>query len=350
MTERVQNTLVGIASIIALFALAALLMLFGEFDELMSRRYVLTINTDHASGLRRGSDVELNGVPIGVIENVTVHDHPVHPVQIEALIDPAVEIPGSAKPYATTSLLGASAVLEIVIDAGGNGAAILPRDGSAVISEPMKIRMLEKIAGELDARMRPVLAALESFEAFSDTYVEVGRNLNALLVPRPAGAEGEGTEGAAGATAPAPTIADVVAKLYEVLDRAEEAFALAREWLGDEQLRSDAKTAVANATSLIGKATQAMEDLSRAAGTVETDASALVARVTTVADELALTLEQVRDLARRAAEGDGSVARLLNSPDLHESLLDATIRLERVLREVELFIQKAKAEGLPIKF
>jgi phospholipid/cholesterol/gamma-HCH transport system substrate-binding protein len=347
MTERVQNTLVGIVSIIALLALAALLMLFGEFDELMSRRYLLTINTDHASGLRRGSDVELNGVPIGVIEVVTVHDHPVYPVRIEALIDPGVAIPEGSKPYATTSLLGASAVLEIVIDGGGDGAAILPRDGSAAISEPMKIRMLEKIAAELDVRMRPVLAALESFQTFSDTYIEVGRNVNALLVPRPVGAEGEG---AAGATAPAPTIADVVAKLYDVLDRAEEAFELAREWLGDEQLRSDAKTAVANATSLIDKATHAMEDLSKAAGAVETDATALVARVTTVADELALTLEQVRELARRATEGDGTVARLLNRPDLHESLLDATIRLERVLREVELFIQKAKAEGLPIRF
>ena len=53
---------------------------------------------------------------------------------------------------------------------------------------------------------------------------------------------------------------------------------------------------------------------------------------------------------RLAAEGDGTVALMLNEPDLYRSLDDAARRLEQALREVTLFIEKVKAEGLPVNF
>ena len=41
---------------------------------------------------------------------------------------------------------------------------------------------------------------------------------------------------------------------------------------------------------------------------------------------------------------------MLNSPDLYLSLPDAAIRLERALTDLQLLVQKIRAEGLPIDF
>jgi hypothetical protein len=69
-----------------------------------------------------------------------------------------------------------------------------------------------------------------------------------------------------------------------------------------------------------------------------------------VADELAVIFEQIRQITTAASTGDGSVAQFLNNPDLYNNLNDAAIRLERALREVQLFIQKVTAEGLPVRW
>ncbi len=65
-------------------------------------------------------------------------------------------------------------------------------------------------------------------------------------------------------------------------------------------------------------------------------------------DDAAATLEEVRTVARLAHDGEGTVARMLQDADLYDNLDDAAIRLERALREVELLVQKVKAEGIPI--
>ncbi len=72
MKEGVRNFVVGLTTIGSLVGLAVLLLLFGELDSLIRPRYALTINTNHAVGLRPGSSVELNGVPVGVVDSIRV--------------------------------------------------------------------------------------------------------------------------------------------------------------------------------------------------------------------------------------------------------------------------------------
>ncbi len=85
MRETTQNFLVGLTSIIAIIGIAFLLMQFGELDQFVKQRYVLTIHTDHAAGLRQGSSAEYNGVPIGFVNKIALSSNPQYPVQIEVL-------------------------------------------------------------------------------------------------------------------------------------------------------------------------------------------------------------------------------------------------------------------------
>ncbi|MDY7110111.1 MAG: MlaD family protein [Planctomycetota bacterium] len=341
MKEAVRNFLVGLTSIIALLGLAALLLLFGELDRVIHPRYLLTINTDHASGLRPGSAVELNGVPIGVVDEILVQEHAKYPVRVRALIDQDVSIATTAEPFAAASLLGGASVLEIQMGPIEDDTRFHPHDDSAAITGPIRFRLFEQIKAELDARMEGIEAALDRFNTLSTTYEQVGKNLNELLGPQDETALAEGE---------APNLRAAVTKLYEVLDTAEQALALARDWLGDEQMKADARAAVENAGTLIERASDTLDRFTALAGELEGDADELVKRLLPVADELAVTLEEIRRLTRLATEGEGTVALLLNNPDLYLSLEDAATRLEAALREVQLFIEKAKAEGLPINY
>ena len=111
MTEGGRNFIVGLTSIVSLVGLGVLLMSFGELDRIFNPRYVVTINTHHAAGLRKGSGIELNGVPIGVIDEIgTQHDSP-YTVKVTALVNTSERIPVDVKPFADSSLLGGSATL-----------------------------------------------------------------------------------------------------------------------------------------------------------------------------------------------------------------------------------------------
>ncbi len=339
MRQPVRNFLVGTTSIVALLGFASLLLLFGELDRFIRPRYVLTIHTDHAAGLRPGSSVELNGVPIGVVDKVVVQDSASNPVKVTTLISRDIQIPAGARPFAATSLLGGASILQMEAAPLPVDTGYLPNDGSASITSSIPFRMVEQITAELDSRMTPVMEALLKFDELSQTYITLGESLNELVRP-----QGEDTLSAG----EQPNLHTAVARVNDVLETARQALELSRDWLDDEQMRSDARTAVSKASTLIDKTSETMDRFTQLAGSLESDSDQLVKRLLPVADEMAATLEEVRRVTSLASEGDGSVALFLNNPDLYNSLDDAAIRLDKTLKELTLFIQKAKAEGLPI--
>lgn len=93
MRERVRNILVGLCTIGALAGGASLLFFFGEIEPFFTRRWPLQVAFNDAGGLRKGSLVTLNGVPVGAIERVEIWQDADRPVLITAAIDDGVEFP-----------------------------------------------------------------------------------------------------------------------------------------------------------------------------------------------------------------------------------------------------------------
>jgi uncharacterized protein YukE len=98
------------------------------------------------------------------------------------------------------------------------------------------------------------------------------------------------------------------------------------------------------------QAVATLDEFKRVAQSIETDSHAVATRLNPALDELARTLEEARGTFRRANQGEGTVAQLLNNPDLYRSLEDAAQRLDLVLREAQLALQKVKAEGVRIRW
>ncbi|MCZ6445506.1 MAG: MlaD family protein [Phycisphaerales bacterium] len=287
MTETARNFLIGLTTLAALVGLAYLLYRFGELEAMVNPRYDITINATHAAGLRQGSTIELNGVPVGVVSHLTTGQGTQYPVHITAEIDQSQQIPAEVVLYAATSLLGGSATLQLEAPRTETGEPpqFLPTDGSAEINRKILSRLIEQITDELDSQMAPLIEAVE----------------------------------------------------------------MAKSWLGDEQLRADTHQAVRKVSELIDRAGDTLENFSQVAAGLEADVAQVTKGLLPVLDELATTLEEIRQLTRLARQGEGTIGQLLNNPDLYRSLTDAVTRLDRVLSEVQLLTQEIRTEGLTLK-
>ncbi len=327
MTTTGKNVILGLTSLVAVIGATVLLMLFGELDSIVGRHYTVTLDCPNAAGLRSGSGIELNGVPVGQVKEVVNTDDPEYPVRIVGNIDDDVLIPLNAVPVSMASLLGGSSTL--MFDAPGGSDSMLPTDGRENMRGPIQSSLLRDFSGAVDRRMQPLVEGLEDFR-------ELARNLNDLIKPIEPGQTGDTLN-----------IRTAVITLNEVLDDVAEALVMAKAWLGDEQLRGDARVAVHNANDLIEQATETMVQFADLAGRIQTDSESVSRHLAPVLDELASTLEEVHGLIGRATAGRGTIAQLLNNPDLYVSLNDAAIRLERTLREVQLLVEKVSADGLP---
>jgi ABC-type transporter Mla subunit MlaD len=342
LKETTRDFFVGSGSIVALVGLGALMMWFGELEWLFEKRYELTINTDHAAGLQPGSRVELNGVRIGVIDDLTILETPAdprYPLEFVVLINEGIRVPQDVVLRATEPLIAGGATLRFFVEDMSTAGPALPTDGTAMLVDHIRTP-LEEITAELDLRMEPVVRALEDFDQLADTYLALGRNLNELVRP-------QGTDGVDGQE---PNIRTAVTRLNQVLARADEALTLARDWLGDEQLRANTKSAIEKATTLIDKATSAVNRFAELADNLEADADDLAKRTVSVFDQLSVTLEEIHRLTRLATEGEGTIAQLLKNPDLYNALHDSAVRLERAIDEATLLMQKFRAEGIPVHF
>lgn len=333
-----RDFLTGLASITALVGFAILLLRFGELDPIFNERYVVTVNIDSAAGLRIGSPVELNGVPIGIVDRLELQDDEVRPVRLEVLVAHETLLPDSIEASVGQSLLGGAATLRFTGD--GDATGVLPTDGTAVV-DALYTSVLNQITSVLDERMAPVLEALGEFATVAETYNALGVELESLFSEQST-ADIEG-----GAS---PNLRTMVGKFNGAIEEATRALELANEWLGDEQLHADARIAVERAGVLIDSTTETVKRYTALADRLDRDIAQLTQQILPVADQMSVTLEEIQRLTSLAATGEGTIGQLLSNPDLYRSLTDAATRLEQTLVEVTLLVQKLKTEGIAIEF
>ncbi|MSR43806.1 MAG: hypothetical protein EXS15_00390 [Phycisphaerales bacterium] len=305
MKEHTRNFVTGIFAIIGCIGFAFLLLLFGPLTRSVQSSYSIAFHANQAQGLRKGSQLTLAGVPIGEItEVIIVIDRPL-PVQISASILGSIDLPLGVQASVINALIGGTATLDLTIPPGyaetyAQGGAILPRDGSAVIQANFE-GLEERITRVLEERMGGVDAAMKS-----------------------------------------------------VSDLAQEA----QKWLSDEQLLADTKSAMWKAQAMIEQATGAMLAVTEAARGIEGNSNriaqslhtALATSFQPALDQLSKTLAQIESLSKQASEGTGTVGQLMSNPDLYNALNDSAQRLKSTLGEVDLLLQKVRAEGLGVKF
>ncbi len=341
MKPAVRDLAIGFTALIGLIGLVLILLLFGELSIFTDRAYTVTYRLDTAAGLVRGSRVTLNGVPIGEVADMVPIIEPTPGVEVSVRIREDIFVPRNSRVAIAVGLLGDGALaLTSTTPVRGEGRPQFLEDGDVVTAEASTI--FDEFAELIENRLSEINRAAASVAELSGTYARVGERIYDLLGPR--------TPEQVDAGDAAPGITTVVARLDRVLADADK-------WLADEALRTDFHTAVRSVNERLGEASEAIAAVRAAAESVEQQSEALGPRLDSVvtdirrtADAISIALEDVRQITSRINAGEGTAGQLIVNPDLYRSLTDAAIRLERVLVEGQLLIEKWKAEGLPIQF
>ena len=343
MRDSTRNLLVGVTTILGLGSLGGLLLMFGEFTDVLTARVPVEMHFNAAGGVREGSLVTLHGVPVGIVEKVRVESgDPDRPVLIGTQLDRGISIPDPCRPGVEASLLGSGARIELA-PAGGERGAAKPLDPkSPPLLKGDAFTLEERLMNALDARLGDLKGQFETVSTdlhdLSVTYTELGRNLNDLVKPVDAGSPA--AEG---------NLRLTVERLNRMLAGADEAFRLAQGWLGDDAMKGDVKTAVANAKDLIAAASAAVERYGQFAERLDADRGELMTRLNPTLDEARATLGELRTAISLAHSGEGTVARLLRDGGLYQSLDDSAKRLSATLKQIEAVAERLKAEGIVIE-
>ena len=299
MKHRLRDFLVGLTSIVALCGLAALLLLFGELRSLWQSRYLLVVIANTSAGLRPGSQVTVNGVVAGAVEQISLDaEGGPAPVRILAMIDTHVTVPLEARPEVGVALLGGGQKLDLVLPERWNPEQVASRTEASVLTG--RFEGLGALITRLSGFVEQASGTLQTVEA-------------------------------------------AVRKAEETFATAKSTIEHADNWINDEQMRQDLRAAVFSTR-------KAVEAASRLAERLEGDTPRLLASLTEASDKLGRTLESVDAAVRDASKGGGTVGLLMSNPDLYNSLVDASRRLSSVLKDAQLLLQKVKQEGLDVKF
>lgn len=345
MTEASRNLAVGITAILGMLGLIFLLVLFGYLPSWMERGYPVMVESPNAGGVHPGSRVLFGGIDIGVVESVQRIAPMGERVRITVQIQPDEPLPeGVTARIKTPSMLGGSPQVHFIVeDEAHLTGNPLPTDGSAVVmGRPGTIfdDVTTELAEMLDGPMGTIERVADNFEALSSEWTAVGRNVRTLTNP-------DVTTEKVDAGEAVGNLATVLARTDQRMNELQGVIAGLDDIVGDEQVRDDLKTTIANARKMTGKVMETVESLQAdISGGVES----LTRNYVALADDLTNAVASMQKLVDNMNQGEGTFGRLLNDPGLYENLNDASERLKAALDELRLLVEKWKKEGLPIQF
>jgi len=328
MRSDIRDLLTGLAAIAALAGLATLLLAYGElYPRLFDDRWRLDVRLDNGGNLRAGSKITLDGVEVGEVAAVRLaasEEFPDRPVLAEAMIDRSQRIPADSVAMVQSSLLGG----------GGSLAIRSPEAGRSIRPDHSAD---DSVVPTIEGTTRDLTMVVEDLRVVARTYTELGENINDLFAPL----ELDAVDAEGSLRTTVVRWNNILAKADGTMDDVREA--VWRIKVGLEQVPELIDTYKALPGSLEADADEVVALLDRR--TAE-----LIAAVVPVAEDSSELLQRLGELSRLATEGDGTVGRLLNSPDLYHGLVESTRRLEITLRGIELLIEKIREEGLGVSF
>lgn len=319
MNARKRNILSGITAVVGVVGLGWMILMFGHIPRWAEKSYPIYVDMNTTGGLAQGSRVTLNGIDVGYVEAVRLHDDPRQGVEIACRVHPEQSIPVQATVSVASGVFGGSAALALQVDPSHEGPLDpLPEGGRLAGASVSLTERLEERINVLSDRVA----------LLADEYVQVGRNLNDMLVVRPTSEVDAGQA--------EPNLRTVIARVDASMAQLTKVLTGLDALLGDPALREDLAATVRNARSLTGKA--------------EASVNRLTDRYVAVADDLGKAVAQVNQLLAAAQSKQGTVGKLIGDPKLYNTAQDAVARLSDALRELQLLLRKWKTEGVPVQF
>jgi phospholipid/cholesterol/gamma-HCH transport system substrate-binding protein len=328
-----KNVLVGATVLVALGMLAMMILVFGEAPIRLFRaaQTNLKFEADTAEGISTGSPIFYLGVNVGQVRTVELPAEGETRVIIWGTVRSTQAIPGNVRGVVRSTLIGGTSSLSLEAIGG------VPQ-GKLVNNQIIRVQaggnnVLPKEFAELAASLNELSKRLQTtVDDWNKSKVidKVGVTLDAV----------QKTVEKFGATS------DELKKL-----------------LGDDKMRGDLKTTLANFrevsenAKVIGKN---LEKLTVDLQKTNTDVSAVINKTGTRIDELskqlggrleqlAGVLDRFNSVAVKIDKGEGTAGKLINDPKLYEALLDTSQELALTVKDLRRLVEQWEQEGVSLK-
>ena len=327
-----RDFVIGLTAIVALVGLAYLLLRFGELGAFTNERWALKVSMIDAGGLRNGSQVTLNGVPVGEVERIEITQDLPRPITVYVMIDNEVSLPPETVATTSAALLGGGASLTLVLPPfEQRGVGELVRDGKGEINGSA-VTPFDRLSDELDRRLAGLDDALQSFRELAATWTRVGEGIEVMFDPESPNA-----------------VPATLARIDHTFETAEATLADARMQLSDDGLVGDVRATVARLDGVLDEAAAAMTDARTTVAQLRSDGGRVVEAILPVAASIQDASDDLRGLVLEIRAGEGTLGQLVSNPDLYRSLDDAARTLETTLRSVQELLETVRNEGVRIR-
>ena len=307
MSPRQRNVVVGIVVLIGLGAVVWMVLLFaGRLANLLSSPGLpVTFTADRADGVADGSSILYLGVIVGRV---------------------------------TTVRRGADNN-SVVIDGEVNKQPPLPANLRAVIQTQSAFSTISTITLEVTGPPNGTLAAGMQLRAeyqgsslFPKQFTQLAEDLHRQELFK--------------------HMDEMVVSVRLQAERAGQLLESVQKTLGDEKMREDLRTAMANVRTATESADRVGANLEKFTGNlnkVGDQASAAMSDVRVAVARLGATLDQFQSVVQKVNEGKGTAGMLVNDPKLYQGLVDTTSQLNSTIADLRRLIEQWEQEGATIR-
>lgn len=359
---------VGLTVVAALAVAALAVMTIGERQNLFASKTSYYVRFATVNGLSVGSDVRLNGVPVGSVREIVLpRDMGETLLEVRISVDSRFEQRIRRDSIARIKTLGLLGDKYIELISGSPAAEPIPEGGEIPAAPQTNVEQLAA-AGEdvmnnivtISAQLSRILGRMErgegllgelSLDADPDRKLST-ELLDTLAALRQAAVTIESGRGAVPRLLNDPALADKlegsIDRIDSLLARAQEGQGLLPALLDDEQARARFDRALANLE-------EATARLSSAAGKIDTG-DALLARMMNdeawgreVADELKALITNLRELTDKLNRGEGTLGRLIVDPSIAEAIEDIVVGVDES-RLLRWLVRNRQKEGIEKRY
>lgn len=334
MNEQKLQFRVGMFVLITLFCGVILILQFGNIQKYWQETYALAIQFEEAPGVRPGSPVQLNGLPIGTVRDVVISEE--EPGVI-CIVDIYAErkLRKDSRAALTRSLFG-DATIEFT-----------PGTSREFIPPNKKLRGLAPVdpLASLAKLEVTVSKTLSSFNDTSEEWRTVGQNLNALMETK----EGKLDEVIERAAAGLESFAST-------MKAANETLTSANSLLSDPQVQQDLKRTIAALPAIVQetqqtialtrasvqKVSENLDKINAATDPLAKQSESMVAKLDGSLGQLEALLTELNMFSRNLNTENGTLQQFAKNPDLYNNLNRSTAALTTLLGNLEPIIADAR--------
>jgi len=333
MTSYRKNVLVGVTVLGGLLALAFMVLKFSDRPARLFApdRFKVVFTSDRSDGISEGSPVLYRGVEVGRVSGARIADDGQRVI---------MDVELNLHPPLPSNVRGSIKVQNLI----GSGAAISLEPATDLPVGVIKAGM-EFTATFAGLDLLPPQFTLLS-ESLRQTIDEI-RKTNLI-----------------------GNLSGTIASVGKTAEQAGVAIGELEHLLGDEKVRSDLKSAVANLNDTTASAKRigakletfgenvnklsadASETVVQAKATIvkaETHMDDLSKRLAGRIEQIAKVLEDVHSITTKIDEGNGTAGQLVNDTRLYEALVDSTRELNLTIKDMKRLVEQWEQEGVTLK-